>query len=406
MPDALGELATTISGLNTNKLSDSLTSPGADVLRHPAATEVAVEGVARFSQTLNERDAQLRELLANANKSTAVLAQRSDQVVSLIVNTNALLAQLQTQSSALDEISGNISALSQQLSGFVADNRATMRPALDKLNGVLAIIDNRKERVQKSTEAAQRYAMSLGESVSSGPFFKAYIANLLPGQFIQPFVDAAFSDLGLDPNVLLPSERTDPQTGQPGMPALPVPYPRTGQGGEPHLTLPDAITGKPGDPGAAHRDTAARPDWLLSVPRTTARTTARRPAAGTAGAAPPGLASLPDPHRRRCTCRRRVRRADDRGAPPVKRNARIGLAVGARRCVVAGVVVLLRFDEHLNRTNVVAYFDNSNGIFAGDDVRILGVKVGKIDKIEPQPERPRSPSGSTTSTRCPPTRRR
>ena len=41
--------------------------------------------------------------------------------------------------------------------------------------------------------------MSLGESVSSGPFFKAYVANLLPGQFIQPFVDAAFSDLGLDP---------------------------------------------------------------------------------------------------------------------------------------------------------------------------------------------------------------
>ena len=46
------------------------------------------------------------------------------------------------------------------------------------------------------------YAMSLGESVSSGPFFKSYIANLLPGQFVQPFIDAAFSDLGLDPNVL------------------------------------------------------------------------------------------------------------------------------------------------------------------------------------------------------------
>ena len=36
---------------------------------------------------------------------------------------------------------------------------------------------------------------------------------------------------------------------------------------------------------------------------------------------------------------------------------------------------------------MVAYFTNSNGIFVGDDVRILGVAVGKIDKIEPQPER-------------------
>ncbi|HEX4559303.1 MAG TPA: MCE family protein [Mycobacterium sp.] len=39
------------------------------------------------------------------------------------------------------------------------------------------------------------------------------------------------------------------------------------------------------------------------------------------------------------------------------------------------------------RTQVVAYFDNSNGIFAGDDVRIRGVNVGKIDKIQPEPTR-------------------
>ena len=36
---------------------------------------------------------------------------------------------------------------------------------------------------------------------------------------------------------------------------------------------------------------------------------------------------------------------------------------------------------------VTAYFANSNGIFVGDEVRILGVPVGKIDSIEPQPER-------------------
>ena len=114
---------------------------------------------------------------------------------------------------------------------------------------MLTIVDNRKERLQEAIKRLNSYAMSLGESVASGPFFKAYVANLLPGQFLQPFIDAAFSDLGLDPNVLLPSELTDPQTGQPGTPALPVPYPRTGQGGEPRLTLPDAITGNPGDQG-------------------------------------------------------------------------------------------------------------------------------------------------------------
>ena len=136
--------------------------------------------------------------------------------------------------------------------------------------------------------------MSLGESVSSGPFFKHYIVNLLPGQFVQPFVDVAFSDLGLDPNVLLPSERTDPQIGQPGTPALPVPYPRTGQGGEPHLNLPDAITGNPGDQVWSARLAAARL-LLLPLPRAAAGAAAGRTAAGTArrGAARAAVHSLP-----------------------------------------------------------------------------------------------------------------
>jgi phospholipid/cholesterol/gamma-HCH transport system substrate-binding protein len=247
LPDALGDLATTISGLNTNQLTDSLRVLSDTFTDTPPQLRIAIEGVARFSETLNERDAELRGLLGNANKATAVLAERSNQVVSLIGNTNALLIELESQSAALDQISGNISALSQQLRGFIADNRETMKPALDKLNGVLTIIDNRRERLQKSIKLLSQYSMSLGESVSSGPFFKTYVANLLPGQFLQPFIDAAFSDLGLDPNVQLPSELTDPQVGQPGTPALPVPYPRTGQGGEPRLTVPDAITGNPGD---------------------------------------------------------------------------------------------------------------------------------------------------------------
>ena len=247
LPDALADLSLTISGLNTNELSNSLDVLSDTFKDTPPALKVALQGISRFSDTLNRRDEHLRGLLENANKATAVLAERSDQVVSLVTDTNALLASLQQESTALDQIATNISAFARELKGFISENRDTLKPAVDKLNGVLTIVDNRKEQVQKAVKQLNAYLMSLGESASSGPFFKAYISNLLPGQFLQPFIDAAFSDLGLDPNVLLPSERTDPQVGQPGTPALPVPYPRTGQGGEPRMTIPDAITGNPGD---------------------------------------------------------------------------------------------------------------------------------------------------------------
>ena len=296
LPDALGDLATTISGLNTNQLSDSLRVVADTFSETPPELRVAVEGVARFSDTLNQRDAELRELLTNANKSTAVLAERSDQIVTLVADTNALLAELQSQSAAVDQISGSISALSQQLEGFIAENRETMKPAIDKLNGVLTILDNRKERLQKGLKLLSSYAMSLGESVSSGPFFKNYIANLLPGQFLQPFVDVAFSDLGLDPNVLLPSERTDPPIGTPGLPAMPVPYPRTGQGGDPNLHLPDAITGNPGDPGCGPPGIPLPgPTGCYPYREPLPAPPPGGPPPGPPAEAPPGLGSIPIP---------------------------------------------------------------------------------------------------------------
>jgi phospholipid/cholesterol/gamma-HCH transport system substrate-binding protein len=256
LPDALGDLSATISGLDTDKVNESLSTLAETFRDTPPDLKLAVAGVARFSQTLNERDQQLRGLLANANKVTGVLAERTDKVVSLIANTNALLIALQTRSSELDRLGANISALAKQLAGLIAENHAQLRPMLDKLNGVLTIVDNHKADLEKTLKLLNAYALSLGEAVSSGPFFKAYLANLIPGQFIQPFIDAAFSDLGLDPHVLLPSQRTDPQVGQPATPALPLPYPRTGQGGEPKLTLPDAITGNPGDRSCGVPDVA------------------------------------------------------------------------------------------------------------------------------------------------------
>jgi len=71
--------------------------------------------------------------------------------------------------------------------------------------------------------------------------------------------------------------------------------------------------------------------------------------------------------------------------PPATRYARPGLAIALVLLLAASVFVLVRGSETINRTNVVAYFENSNGIYVGDDVTILGVPVGQISAIEPEP---------------------
>lgn len=71
----------------------------------------------------------------------------------------------------------------------------------------------------------------------------------------------------------------------------------------------------------------------------------------------------------------------------LSRNTKLGVAAVLVLILLAGAAVLLRGGGPMNRVNVTAYFDNSNMVFVGDDVRILGVPVGKIEKIEPEAQR-------------------
>ncbi|UXA11567.1 MCE family protein [Mycobacterium sp. SMC-8] len=63
------------------------------------------------------------------------------------------------------------------------------------------------------------------------------------------------------------------------------------------------------------------------------------------------------------------------------------IAVALLVILVVGIVLVTRHTETSARVHVTGFFANSNGIYPGDEVRILGVPVGKIESIEPQGNR-------------------
>lgn len=65
--------------------------------------------------------------------------------------------------------------------------------------------------------------------------------------------------------------------------------------------------------------------------------------------------------------------------------SKVALALVLCLSLVGATVVLIRGADEPPRTHLTAYFVNSNGLYVGDEVRILGLPVGKIDRIEPQP---------------------
>ncbi|MDV3219530.1 virulence factor Mce family protein [Mycobacterium avium] len=71
------------------------------------------------------------------------------------------------------------------------------------------------------------------------------------------------------------------------------------------------------------------------------------------------------------------------------RSARIGVAIALTAVLLGGIVTVVRSAAGVGRTTVVGYFANSTGLYNGDSVVILGVPVGKIEKIEPEPDRVR-----------------
>ncbi|WP_254205230.1 MCE family protein [Nocardia alni] len=209
LTDALTDLNDTAGNIDTAQLSRSMRVL-ADTLQHtPDDLRAAVDGVGRLSATIADRDQQLRDLLEHAGRVTAVLSQRSGQLNTLIIDADTVLGELENRRAAVATLFGNVSDLAAQLNALVRDNQAQLGPTLDRVNSVLGILRKNNDNISTAIARLGPYMTELGEAVASGPFFNSYIQNLIPGQIIAPYVDAA-----LGPPASAPAVPGIPQGGR------------------------------------------------------------------------------------------------------------------------------------------------------------------------------------------------
>ena len=149
----------------------------------------ALDGVTSLSRTLNRRDEALQSLLAHAKSVTGVLSQRAEQVNKLVDDGNELFAALDERRAAIGQLIAGIAPLSQQITGFVADNRKEFGPALGKLNSVLDTLNVRRDYITEALKRLPAYATSLGEVVGSGPGFNVNVFSVLPAPMVAMVFD-------------------------------------------------------------------------------------------------------------------------------------------------------------------------------------------------------------------------
>jgi phospholipid/cholesterol/gamma-HCH transport system substrate-binding protein len=196
--DAFFDVTKAASGWDIDTVKQSLHVLSQTIDQTYPNLSPALEGVAKFSDTIGKRDEEIKHLLAQANQVASILGDRSDQIDRLLVNAKVLLSAFNERGQAIDALLGNVAAFSQQVKGLITDN-PNLNHVLEQLRTVSDILVQRKDDLARGFVEVGGFLPSLNEAIGSGPFFKVVLHNLAPGWIIQPFVDAAFKKRGLSP---------------------------------------------------------------------------------------------------------------------------------------------------------------------------------------------------------------
>jgi len=240
--DAVFDVTKAAAGWDIDTVKRSLNVLSETIDQTYPHLSAALDGVARFSDTIGKRDEQFKQLLANANKVAAVLGNRSEQINRLAVNAQTLLAAVNERRSEVDALLSNVSLISEQFTGFVNDN-PNLNHVLEQLKTISDVLVKHKTDLSDVLITASKFMGALAEAIGSGPYFKVLVVNLLPYQILQPWVDAAFKKRGIDPeefwrNAGLPAFRFPDPNGQ-----------RQPNGAPPPAPIP--LEGTPDHPGPA-----------------------------------------------------------------------------------------------------------------------------------------------------------
>jgi phospholipid/cholesterol/gamma-HCH transport system substrate-binding protein len=192
LTDAVSDLTTNTAGTNTQDLNQSLDTLSQTIDQIAPQLGPTFDGLSRLSQSLNNRNESLAELLKTAGNVTGILSQRSQQVNALILDANDLIAVLNDRRQAIVGLLANTSAVSRQLSGLVADNEKQLAPALEKLNAVNEMLEKHRDDIAKALPGLAKYELTQGEIVANGAYYNALVPNISPAQILEPFLEYAF----------------------------------------------------------------------------------------------------------------------------------------------------------------------------------------------------------------------
>jgi phospholipid/cholesterol/gamma-HCH transport system substrate-binding protein len=186
---ALGDLSKKVDAINTPQLEKSFRVL-ADTFRDtPKSVRQMVDGLSRLSHTVASRDQELATLLDATSEISGTLKTRNGDIEALLRDGNLLLTELDNRRESIRALLRGTERLAVQVEGLVADNKDSLRPALDNLSRVTEILQANERHINSALKMVGSYYSVLASASGDGPWIDSYVCGLFDANH-RPQLDA------------------------------------------------------------------------------------------------------------------------------------------------------------------------------------------------------------------------
>ncbi|MCO6004536.1 MCE family protein [Actinoallomurus purpureus] len=211
---ALQDLSGQLQKIDVPQLAKALDTLDQTLKYSPDNVRRTLSGLRKISHAISSRDDELSSLLGHTRSLTGLLADRSGDLAQLVSGGGLLLQELNDRRQVITSLLSGTVSLSNQITGAIEENRATLNPAMRQLHRVLDILRRNQGNIDKSLKTLGPFVTVSADATAQGRWFDGYLQNLIPLPVAigpaQPPIDDHRSGSGKR----APSGTTTPGTGR------------------------------------------------------------------------------------------------------------------------------------------------------------------------------------------------
>jgi phospholipid/cholesterol/gamma-HCH transport system substrate-binding protein len=176
--EAFQGLATTVDQIDTQQLEKSFTTLADAFQDTPDEVRTSLTGLSRLSRTIASRDQQLKVLLERSRTVTAVLSERDQDLTAFMADASLILDEVRKRREAIHQLLVTTVTLSEQLIALTRENRATLRPTLERLHNVVEVLKANQANIDKAIPRLATFTRVFANNLGNGRWFDTIVQNL------------------------------------------------------------------------------------------------------------------------------------------------------------------------------------------------------------------------------------